>query len=74
MPSNPYLIAILIISICGILFSGYLSYKELFSKEKSCSVQGGSCGIKIAGLPVCIYGLLMYLLVFVISLVGILKN
>jgi len=64
---------ILILSIAGLLFSGYLSYYELF-------VPGGyaetiiSCGQKnvtIANLPACAYGFLMYLLVFIFSFLGL---
>ncbi len=69
---NNYLFAILIISIGGILFSGYLSYKELFSK--ACSIKGKNCGLKIANVPVCVYGLVMYIIIFAIALIGILKN
>jgi hypothetical protein len=72
MAMNNYLLAIFIISIGGILFSGYLSYRELF--WKSCPLKEKSCGLKIAKLPVCIYGLIMYIAIFVISLLGILKN
>ncbi len=64
---NVYLLTIFIISIAGILFSGFLSYRELFC-NKGCSL-----GQKIAGIPVCVYGLLMYLIIFVISLIGILQ-
>ncbi len=55
---------ILIISVAGILFSGYLTYKELKCKT-SCQ--------KIFKLPVCVYGLVMYLIVFLISVLGLLK-
>lgn len=54
------------ISVAGMLFSGYLSYSELF--RGSCSL--GGCSFKL-GLPVCVYGFFMYLAVFVISWIGI---
>jgi uncharacterized membrane protein len=59
---------IMIIAICGILFSGYLSYNELFLSgcKFGCSVATGS----ILGLPPCVYGLTMYTIVFVVSLLG----
>ena len=57
------LIIILCISIAGMLFSGYLSFGELF--KGSCPV-GGGCS-SIAGLPTCVYGFIMYLIVFVVS-------
>jgi len=70
MKKQTSLIIILIISIAGLLFSGYLSYGELF--QKSCPL--GSCTASpILGLPVCVYGFFMYLLVFIISILG-LKN
>lgn len=57
---------ILVISIAGLLFSGYLSYTELF--QKVCAF--GGCQ-DLLGLPVCVYGFIMYLAVFVLSLLGI---
>lgn len=57
---------ILIISIAGMLFSGYLSYNELI--KQTCSFGGCS---NLLGMPVCIYGFFMYLVIFIISLAGI---
>ena len=54
------------ISAVGILFSGYLSYSELFSGV--CPV--GGCGNSLLGLPVCVYGLIMYTAVFIVALLG----
>ncbi|MFC1790066.1 hypothetical protein ACFLZP_01125 [Patescibacteria group bacterium] len=65
---------ILVTSIAGVLFSGFLSYQELF--VGSCNLSFVSCGTNsepIAGLPACVYGLVMYLFVFIISILG-LKN
>jgi hypothetical protein len=71
---NNYLLAIFIISVAGILFSGVLSFKELFA-NKTCSLKNKNCcGQKIAGIPVCVYGLIMYLIIFVISLIGLLTE
>jgi uncharacterized protein with PQ loop repeat len=69
MKKQTSLITILIISIAGLLFSGFLSYGELI--KKSCSLAGGCQNI--AGIPVCIYGFVMYLIIFIITLLG-LKN
>lgn len=60
---------ILIISLLGMIFSGYLSYSEIFTK--SCALSGGCTSV--SGIPACIYGFVMYLVVFIISLLG-LKN
>ena len=62
---------IFIISIAGLLFSGYLSYTELFAGFCGAEQLGmGSC-TNVAGIPACVYGLVMYLGVFVISLLGL---
>ncbi len=53
------------ISIAGLLFSGYLSFTELI--QKTCAV--GSCD-NLLGLPVCVYGFIMYFAVFIITILG----
>ena len=57
---------ILIISIVGMLFSGYLSYSELV--KQFCAIGGCST---VGGIPACVYGFVMYLVVFVISFLGL---
>ena len=57
---------ILILAIAGMLFSGYLSYSEIF--KKTCAL--GSC-TSVASVPACVYGFVMYLIVFVISIIGL---
>jgi uncharacterized membrane protein len=62
---------ILIISIAGLLFSGYLSYTELFAGFCGASKLGmGEC-TNVLQIPACVYGFVMYAIVFVISLVGL---
>jgi len=63
---------ILSVSIFGALFSGYLSYQELFkdtTEEVGCSPVGTPG--TVFGYPACVYGLFMYLLVAVISFFGL---
>ena len=60
---------ILGISVAGMLFSGYLSYTELF--RKVCAL--GGCSL-LGGIPVCVYGFFMYLLVFIVSTLGLLSK
>ena len=65
MKSKTSLNIISIISLIGILFSGYLTITEM--SAQTCSL--GGCQL-ILGLPTCAYGLAMYIIVFVISLLG----
>jgi hypothetical protein len=67
---------VFILSIAGLLFSGYLSYYELFVPG-GCANAIVSCGLKkvtIANLPACVYGFFMYLAIFIISLLGLNKK
>lgn len=66
MNSKTALKAIFWIAIVGVLFSGYLTVSELTSG--ACRV-GGGCQ-QILGLPTCLYGLIMYLTVLIISALG----
>ena len=56
------------LSVAGMLFSGYLSYTELV--RGSCALDGCS---NLGGIPTCVYGFVMYLAVFVISMLGLRK-
>ncbi len=58
------------LSIAGMLFSGYLSYSELFAK--SCALGGGCTAV--SGVPACVYGFAMYAVVFVVALLGLLRK
>ncbi len=68
MQKQTALITILIISIAGVIFSGYLSYGEIFNK--TCSIDGCTT---VGSVPACVYGFIMYIIVFAISILG-LKN
>jgi uncharacterized membrane protein len=75
MSKQKALKAILGISVAGILFSGYLSYQEVFLS--SCKVGFIKCGADkslTGGIPACVLGLIMYILVFIISLLGYKSN
>lgn len=58
---------ILGISLAGMSFSGYLSYFEL--AKATCPI--GGCTTSLAGLPTCVYGFVLYTIVFVISMLGL---
>lgn len=65
------LIVILCISIAGVLFSGYLSYTEIFAGFCGASELGmGNC-TNVFQIPACVYGLVMYLAVLIISICGL---
>lgn len=64
-------IIILCIAIAGILFSGYLSYTEIFAGFCGASELGmGQC-TNVFQIPACVYGLVMYLAVLIISICGL---
>jgi uncharacterized membrane protein len=67
MKKQTALIAICIVSIIGLLFSGYLSYSEIFAQ--TCGIDG--CGASIGVIPACVYGFFMYLILLIISVVGL---
>jgi hypothetical protein len=56
------------ISLAGVLFSGYLSYVEIF--QQVCAL-GGACSTKIFTLPSCIYGFVMYIAGLIVSIIGL---
>jgi hypothetical protein len=61
---------ILGIGIAGALFSGYLSYKELFETcPLSCPAVGASG--TILGYPACIYGFAMYAILTTVAVIGL---
>jgi uncharacterized membrane protein len=57
---------ILIVSVVGVLFSGYLSYSEVF--KQTCLLGGCS---NVGGIPTCVYGFVMYTIIFILSLIGL---
>lgn len=62
---------ILWISIAGMLFSGYLSYGELIANACYATQIGMGACTSVAGIPACVYGFVMYLIVFIISILGL---
>lgn len=62
---------VLFIGIAGLLFSGYLSFNELFlNPALKCAVPGTKDGT-ILGLPACVYGFVMYLTIVTITSLGL---
>jgi len=55
------------VSVAGALFSGYLSYTEIF--QQVCAL--GTCSTTVFTIPSCVYGFVMYVVGLVISILGI---
>jgi len=77
MSSRTAVIIVLVLSVLGMAMSGYLTYKNLWGPE-GCSTNsflscGGAKAVKIFGLPTCIYGFFMYLIVFVLAIATLIK-
>lgn len=53
---------ILGVSLFGVVFSGTLSYQEVFAKTAAVCPSPGAPGT-VLGYPACVYGFFMYLLV-----------
>ena len=61
------------IAVFGMLFSGDLSYNELFTGGLAPCPSVGAPGT-VLGYPACIYGFFMYLIVAVIAWLGMRKR
>ena len=61
--------AALVISIAGAAFSGFLTYRDFVAHTAACAplAPAGT----IFGYPPCVYGLGMYLLLVVVSVLGL---
>jgi len=58
------------VSLVGVLFSGYLSYTEIF--QQVCALGSlGTCSTKVFTLPSCVYGLVMYIVILIFSIIGL---
>lgn len=64
---------ILGIGLFGLLFSGWLSYGELFAAREPTCAPVGAPGT-VLGYPACVYGFFMYLAIVVVATVGLLRK
>lgn len=61
---------ILAISLFGVVFSGVLSYQELFgSTAQSCPAPGAPG--TVFGYPACVYGFFMYAAIAILAALGL---
>jgi uncharacterized membrane protein len=70
MDKNDYLKIIMAFSIFGMLFSGYLSWGDLFPGVSS-AFGCAAASTKILGVPTCIYGFIMYLIIGILSVMAL---
>lgn len=61
---------ILAISVFGAVFSGFLSYQELFGAAPTSCPAPGAPGT-VLGYPACVYGFFMYLAVAFAAVAGL---
>ncbi len=70
MDKDGYLKVIFALSLFGMLFSGYLSWGELFPGAPA----GFACAAasaRILGVPTCVYGFAMYLVIGILSFLAL---
>ena len=60
---------ILVLSLAGLLFSGTLTYREVFASAAQCPSPGAPG--TILGYPACVYGFFMYLAITIVAIVGL---
>ncbi|MFA6339150.1 MAG: hypothetical protein WCW87_03785 [Candidatus Paceibacterota bacterium] len=61
---------IFLITLFGLVFSGTLTYQELFGTSAASCPSPGAPGT-VFGYPACVYGFFMYLIIVVISALGL---
>jgi uncharacterized membrane protein len=64
---------VFLISIIGVLFSGTLTYQEIFGQNAVSCPAPGAPGT-VFGYPACVYGFFMYIVLAVISLLGLIGS
>jgi len=57
------------VSLLGVLFSGYMSYMEIFNGM--CAIGTCRVNIQIATIPACVYGLAMYIIIMILACYGL---
>jgi uncharacterized membrane protein len=60
---------ILVFALAGLVFSGTLTYREVFAAASKCPSPGAPG--TILGYPACVYGFFMYLAITVIAIAGL---
>lgn len=55
----------------GLVFSGVLTYQELFTTNAPASCPTPGAPGTVFGYPACVYGFFMYLIIFIVSGLGL---
>lgn len=61
--------ATLLVSASGAIFSGVLTYRELFASALACPSPGAAG--TLLGYPACVYGFFMYCILVAVSIFGL---
>ena len=69
MTAQRALQAILTVAVIGLVFSGVLTYREVFAGAARCPSPGAPG--TVFGYPACVYGFVMYLLITGLALAGL---
>jgi len=70
MPMRVALRLILLVSLGGAVFSGVLTYREIWGVTAVSCPAPGAAGT-ILGYPACVYGFFMYLAIAALSILGL---
>jgi hypothetical protein len=66
-PHKRKVFSIFWLALAGVLFAGYLTYEKMFSG--TCTLSEG-CSY-FMGLPTCLFGFILYLSIFIISIIAL---
>lgn len=62
---------ILTVAVIGLVFSGVLTYRELFAGGAVASCPSPGAPGTVFGYPACVYGFFMYLVITVLAALGL---
>jgi uncharacterized membrane protein len=63
--------AILIVAVIGLVFSGVLTYRELFGSGAVGRCPSPGAPGTVFGYPACVYGFFMYVIISVLAVLGL---
>ena len=66
------LLLILVMALAGLVFSGTLTYREVFAAAATCPSPGAPG--TILGYPACVYGFFMYLAITITAVAGLISG